>query len=127
MSPRVTRVADLVACQRSRALRQAMDVVVTQSGSVAPDFSLRDQTRHAAVSILSSLADGCERSRLAEFHQPRPVARRSRAALRARLYLALDDGHVSQGPFSPVLAQAEDAGRRIGEGRPPLEKRRHPR
>ncbi|MEK7089656.1 MAG: four helix bundle protein [Patescibacteria group bacterium] len=54
------------------------------------DFSLRDQMRRAAVSIVSNIAEGFERWSNKEFIQFLYIAKGSVGELRAQLYVAYD-------------------------------------
>lgn len=63
------------------------------------DFALRDQIRRAAVSIMSNIAEGFERGGDREFAQFLCVAKGSCGEARAQLYVALDQGYISQETF----------------------------
>lgn len=58
------------------------------------DWSLRDQMRRAAVSIVSNIAEGAERNANAEFQHFIGIAKGSAAELRTQLYLVVDLGLV---------------------------------
>jgi four helix bundle protein len=119
----VTRFEDLVAWQRARALSGAV-YKATSSRPFSADFALRDQMRRAAVSGMSNIAEGFERSRPAEFHQFLSMAKGSCAELRSQLYVALDAGHLSKEAFDALLLQAEEVGRLVGGLRASIDRRR---
>ena len=78
---------------------------ITASGAFARDFGLRDQIRRAAVSIVSNIAEGFERGGDKEFAQFLSMSKGSCGEVRAQLYLALDQGYISQSDFE-LLSQA---------------------
>lgn len=123
MSGRIERFEDFLAWQRARVLTRAV-YEVTGSGGFARDFSLRDQIRRAAISIMSNIAEGFERGRPSEFHQFLSVAKGSCAELRSHLYIALDAGHLTQDVFDALYLQADEVGRLIGGLRASAERRR---
>jgi four helix bundle protein len=120
---KVRRFEDLSAWQKARVLTASV-YRVTDSGSFARDFGLRDQARRAAVSIMANIAEGFERHRLAEFHQFLSIAKASCAELRSHLYIALDVGYLGQDAFESLLRQAEEVGRMVGGLRSSVEHRR---
>lgn len=63
---------------------------ITSQGKRAEDYPLRDQMRRAAISILSNIAEGFERSGNKEFVQYFAIAKGSSGELRAQWYVALD-------------------------------------
>ncbi|MGH2353723.1 MAG: four helix bundle protein [Chloroflexota bacterium] len=123
MSSRIERFEDFVAWQRARLLT-AHIYRITASESLARDFSLRDQMRRAAVSIMSNIAEGFERGRDAEFHHFLSIAKASCAEVRSQLYVALDAGYICQDDFDTLLVDAEEVGRVIGGLRASVERRR---
>lgn len=60
------------------------------------DFSLTNQMQRAAISIMSNIAEGYERGGNQEFSQFLYISKGSCGELRAQLYLALDQGYVTQ-------------------------------
>lgn len=63
---------------------------VSSRGKCAEDYALRDQMRRTAISILSNLAEGFERSGNKEFVQYLAIAKLSSGDLRDQWYAALD-------------------------------------
>jgi len=53
----IKRFEDIEAWQKARELVSAI-YAVSSKGAFAKDFGLRDQTRRAAVSVLSNIAEG---------------------------------------------------------------------
>lgn len=122
MSEKIERFEDFRAWQQARELT-ARIYRVTESGTFARDFGLRDQIRRAAVSMMSNIAEGFERGRPKEFHQFLSVAKASCAELRSQLYVALDARHLSQPDFDELMTHATTTGQLIGGLRASVEKR----
>src|ERR1043165_4229377 len=89
MKNSVTKFEDLIAWQKARELTRRV-YEITRTGEFAKDFRLSGQIQSAAVSIVSNIAEGFERSGLGEFHQFLSTAKASCAELRSQLYVALD-------------------------------------
>ena len=110
---RADKFEDLIAWQKARELTRAI-YQVTTSGPFAKDFGLRDQIRRAAVSVMSNIAEGFERSGRSEFHQFLSIAKSSCAELRSQLYVSLDARYLSPSTFRQLILQAEEVARIIG-------------
>ena len=124
-SDRVKRFENLIAWQKARELTRTI-YQVTRQGTFARDFGLSNQIQRAAVSIMSNLAEGFERSGSGEFYQFLSIAKSSCAEVRSQLYVALDVGYLDQSRFDQLFSQAEEVGKIIGGLRASIEKRRKP-
>jgi four helix bundle protein len=113
MESRVVKFEDLIAWQKARELTRRL-YEITRTGEFAKDFRLSGQIQSAAVSIMSNIAEGFERSGLGEFHQFLSTAKASCAELRSQLYVALDVGYIDEHTFHDLRLQAEEVGRIIG-------------
>ncbi len=122
----VRRFEDLVAWQKARVLAQDI-YAVTRRGALSRDLGLTSQMQRAAVSILSNIAEGFERSGSGEFHQFLATAKGSCAELRAQLYIAHDVGYLNPADFRRLLLAAEEVGRIVGALRASIERRRNDR
>ena len=120
---RVERFEDLIAWQKARTLTRSI-YEVTRQGEFAKDFGLAGQMQRAAVSIMSNIAEGFERSSSAEFHQFLSTAKASSAELRSQLYVAYDVGYLSQSRFEDLLDQGEELARILGALRASIQRRR---
>jgi four helix bundle protein len=123
---KVERLEDLIAWQKARDLARAI-YQITQEGAFARDFGLARQLQRAAVSIMSNIAEGFERSGRREFHQFLSTAKGSCAEVRSQLYVAFDIGYLMKSEFQRLLAQAEEVGRVVGGLRASVEKLRDER
>lgn len=87
---------DLDAWTKARGLVNAI-YAITRDGSLAKDFGLCGQAQRAAVSVMSNVAEGFERTHLAEKLQAYNIARASCGEVRSLLYVIEDNypGKVS--------------------------------
>ena len=109
----VSKFEDLIAWQKSRELVKEI-YTITNQGKFSKDFGLRDQIRRAAVSVMSNIAEGYERSSPGDFYRFLMIAKASCAEVRSQLYVALDIGYVTQDEFKMLIARATEVGRIIG-------------
>src|SRR6185295_11486665 len=109
----IKRFEDLIAWQKARQLTK--DIYgTTREGRFAKDFGLSGQIQRSAVSIMSNLAEGFERSGSGEFYQFLSIAKSSCAEVRSQLYVAFDVGYLTQERWAELFARAEEVGRIIG-------------
>src|SRR5262245_4260627 len=101
---RLARFEDVDAWKVARELTKSV-YEITSSGEFARDFGLRDQIRHAAVSILSNIAEGFERGGNKEFLQFLSHAKGSCGEMRAQLYIARDQSYLDDAQFQRLLEQ----------------------
>ena len=107
---KLERFEDIEAWRKARELTKAV-YYVTADGAFAKDFGLRDQIRRAAVSILSNIAEGFERSRDRELLHFLSIAKGSCGEVRAQLYVALDQAYIREGQFRELTEQATEVSR----------------
>jgi four helix bundle protein len=67
----------------------------TKQKTFIGDRSLRDQIRRAAISVMSNIAEGCERGGAKEFLQFLRIAKGSAGEVRCQLYAAQDLGYLT--------------------------------
>jgi four helix bundle protein len=108
----LTDFEELKCWQQARSLTNQV-YVISRLGAFARDFSLRDQIRRAAVSVMSNIAEGFERGGTNEFLHFLSIARGSVAEVRSQLYVALDEGYVDQPTFEQIMDTARSTGRLI--------------
>jgi four helix bundle protein len=106
------RFEEIEAWQKARGLTREIYSVSNQA-AFARDFGLRDQMRRASVSIMSNIAEGCERSGTGEFIQFLAIAKGSAGEVRAQLYVARDQGYISEEVFEDLLSRATQISRMI--------------
>jgi four helix bundle protein len=100
------RFEDLEVWQRAKELT-SMIYRLSSSGTFARDFGLRDQMRRASVSVMSNIAEGFESQTQALFIRFLGHAKGSAGELRAQLYIALEQGYITNEEFDSVFSLAE--------------------
>jgi four helix bundle protein len=90
----ITRFEDLEIWKLAR--EQAIEIYkLTQSGSFARDFELKDQINASAGSSMDNIAEGFERFTNREFAQFLVISKGSNGEVRSQLYRAFDRNHIS--------------------------------
>ena len=100
------RFEDLEVWQRAKDLTNLI-YKYSADGSFSRDFGLRDQMRRASVSIMSNIAEGFESQTQAMFIRYLGHAKGSAGELRAQLYIAKDQGYISEESFSEMFSLSE--------------------
>jgi len=101
----VKRFEDLVIWQEARKLTKNI-YEITSKETFRQDFSLSDQMRRAAVSVMANIAEGFERCNNKEFIQYLFIAKSSCGELRSHLYVAIDQRYVSDKEHLELSTQA---------------------
>ena len=109
----IQKFEDLVAWQLGREVTRDI-YTVTRDAPFSRDFSLVDQVRRSATSIMSNIAEGFERESEVDRLRFYAMAKASCAELRSQLYVALDAGYLAESQFTDLQARAERVGRVIG-------------
>ena len=100
------RFEDLEVWQKAKELTNLI-YSLSSSGAFARDFSLQDQMRRAAMSIMSNIAEGFESQTQALFIQFLSRAKGSAGELRAQLYIACDQNYITAAEFQSAFSLAE--------------------
>ena len=103
---------DIEGWKKARELTREV-YQVSGTGAFAKDYALRDQVRRSAISIMSNIAEGYERSGTGEFSHFLSMAKGSAGELRSQLYTALDLGYINDEVFARLGAMAEETARLI--------------
>lgn len=86
---------------------------LTKKGSFAADFGLKAQICHAAISIMSNIAEGYESQTENVFIRHLGIAKGSAGDVRSQLYVALDQNHISKSDFRDLTECCKKASRQI--------------
>lgn len=106
------RFEDLEVWQRAKDLTNLIYKHSTD-GTFSRDFGLRDQMRRAAVSIMSNIAEGFESQTQAMFIKYLAYAKGSAGELRAQLYIARDQGYITEEDFNTMFSTAEISSKQL--------------
>ena len=98
---------ELPVWQKARELTKTI-YMLTKQASFRKDFSLVDQIRRTVVSVMSNLAEGFERGSNTEFIQFLYIAKGSAGEARTQLYVALDQGYITEEEFKRGCALCKD-------------------
>src|SRR5688572_17329802 len=86
---------ELRAWQTARAFKLAV-YRLSQSGTLARDFRLRDQLCESAASAVSQVAEGFGRFNPADFARFQGIAKASLIEAQNHLHDAVDRGHITE-------------------------------
>ena len=109
---KIERFEDIQAWQKARVLNRKI-YEVTGEGGFSKDFSLKDQIRRAAISIMLNIAEGFARRSNKEFRQFLYIAHGSAAEVQSALYIALDRSYINESDFNILYLDVEEASKMI--------------
>ncbi len=104
---KIERFEDVKAWQQAREMTN-MVYDVTEAGTFSRDFSLRDQIRRAAGSIMHNIAEGFDAGSDSEFIRFLKYARRSASEVQSQLYLAQDRKYLNAEQFHSLYDKATE-------------------
>lgn len=107
---KIERFEDIRAWQKARVLTQKI-YNITGQGAFERDFSLKDQIRRAAISIMLNIAEGFARHSNQEFKRFLFIAHASAAEVQSALYIALDQNHIGQDEFKVLYQETDEVSR----------------
>jgi four helix bundle protein len=109
---KITRFEDLEGWQEARILVKAV-YEATKAEAFRKDLRLSGQIQAAATSSMANIAEGFIRRSNREFIQFLFIAMSSAAEVQSHMYVAIDQGYVSQDKFDEIYNQAEKTSRLI--------------
>jgi len=109
---KIERFEDIKAWQEARKLTKLV-YALTKKRNFSRDFGLKDQIQRASVSVMSNISEGFERRSRKEFRNFLNMALASAAEVRSDLYVALDQGYISQAEFDKAYERCTSVSRLI--------------
>ncbi len=103
----IEKFEDIKAWQEARELLKSI-YEITSKGNFSKDWELKNQIRRSAVSVMSNIAEGFDRSSDKEFIQFLRIATGSCSELKSQLYAALDQKYIINELFSKIYQKATD-------------------
>jgi len=108
----IKRFEDIEAWQKAREL--VNDIYdLTSKGDFARDYSLRDQIRRAAVSVMLNIAEGFGRKTDKEFARFLVQSHGSAAEVQSVLYIAMDQKYIVRDKFDYLYNKAGEISKMI--------------
>ena len=104
---RIERFEDILAWQKARYLVRAI-YQITATKKFAKDYGLSNQIQRSTVSIMSNIAEGFDRGGNKEFIQFLSIAKGSASEAESQLYVAVDNGYITQSQFEEIRKITND-------------------
>ena len=109
---KITRFEDLECWQEARNIVNGVYRLCRLTG-LKSDFSLVDQIKRAAISLMANIAEGFSRKGNREFAQFLFIAKASAAELQSHLYVALDQKYIDENEFKGLYEELDKVQRKI--------------
>lgn len=90
---------DVPVWKKSREFVKDIFTLISRNKKLLFDYSLADQLRRAAYSIMLNIAEGFERGSNKDFARFIIMAKASASEVRAILYILVDNGYITQKDF----------------------------
>ena len=110
---KIERFENIKAWQEARVLVKMVYNAVKSNKKFGSDYKFGEQIQSAAVSIMSNIAEGFSRRSTREFTQFLFIAKGSTAEVQSQLYVALDQGYITQEKFNEVYSKSDEVARLI--------------
>ena len=109
---KIERFEDIEAWKEARKLVNRVYGVCSVN-EFKKDYSLIDQIRRAAISIMANIAEGFARKGNKEFIQFLFISKSSAAELQSHLYVALDQGYIDRAQFDELYQDDDKIQRQL--------------
>ena len=106
------RFEEIKAWQKARQVTKRI-YQITNEGSFAKDFGLRDQIRRSSVSIMANISEGHGRRSDQEFAHFLNFAHGSAAETQSHLYMAFDLDYLKQDDFKQLYDLLDEVSRML--------------
>jgi four helix bundle protein len=104
---KIQKFEDIEAWKKARELTKSIYKISSKDG-FSKDWTLRDQIRRAAISIMSNIAEGFDSGFSNEFARFLNISRRSASEVQSQLYVAVDQIYISKGEFEQLYHETEE-------------------
>ena len=108
----IKRFEEIKAWQNARILTRVVYSLSSDKG-FSKDFSLKDQIRRSAISIMSNIAEGYESHTQPMFIKYLGLAKASAGELRSHAYVAYDLEYISVEELQKIIEISERISRQI--------------
>jgi four helix bundle protein len=109
---KIQRFEDVLAWQKARGVVGIVYQISSQAG-FNRDFSLRNQIRRSAISIMANIAEGYNRHSRKEFIRFLSISLGSASETKSHLYVALDQSYISEPDFQTAYESLNEVARLI--------------
>ncbi len=109
---KISRFEDIECWQEARKIVNRV-YCVSNVEKFRRDYSLIDQIKRAAISIMANIAEGFSRKGNKEFIQFLFIAKSSAAELQSHLYIAVDQKYISEIEFKGLYEGLDKVQRQI--------------
>jgi four helix bundle protein len=110
---KINRFEDLECWKEARKLVNMVYDAIRNSKAFQNDYRLRDQSIGAAVSTMGNIPEGFVRRSNKEFIQFLFISVSSAGELQSHMYVAQDQGYISQELFDKIYSQTDKTSRLI--------------
>jgi len=110
---KIEKFEDVKAWQEARVLVKMIYDATKSNKNFTGDYKFRDQIHSAAVSVMSNIAEGFSRRSSKEFGQFLFIAKGSVAEVQSQLYVASDQGYISEEKFGELYSKSDEVARLI--------------
>ena len=108
----ITRFEEIEAWKTARQLTNLI-YKMSDQGTFAKDYGLKDQIRRASVSAMSNIAEGFESRTDTQFINYLGHVKGSAGEVRSQLYVALDLKYIAQEQFAEAYEFADKTSRQV--------------
>ncbi len=112
LKKKVEKFEDLIVWQKGIQFVKQI-YTVTNDGKLSKDFGLRDQLRHAAVSIPTNIAEGFERRSRKEYLNFLNIAKGSAGEVRSLLRVTLEIDYIDRSIYSQLYESVIELSRML--------------
>lgn len=98
---------DIKAWQKAREVTKEV-YKLSSNINLSKDFSLQDQMKRCAISIMANIAEGHGRRTNNEFANFLNIARGSAIELQSHLYVSIDQNYIKQSDFENIYTMLDE-------------------